>query len=144
MILTDHLYAFTCAIFFRRSVFGDETLFNETVKTIADGQWIAGALGRGPSRRLRAEYLSAFTFTGEKHRAQASARAETARAQQAVASMDARGWRPVMRGVRRVEKLLAARIPQADPIEYRCLRHGRRRHRTHFRCEQPQFRYPAT
>ena len=141
MILTDHLYAFTCAIFFRRGVFSEEMQFNESVKTIADGQWIAAALARGHRVAYVREYLSAFTFTGENQSAQASARAETAQAQQAL-PMWMRAAGPVLRGVRRVEKLLAGGY-RSGPIEYDVYAAEDDAQRTHFRCEQPKFRYPT-
>ena len=47
MILTDHLYAFTCALFFRRSVFDDVGPFDASLKSVADGEWVARAqIGR--------------------------------------------------------------------------------------------------
>ena len=141
MILTDHLYAFTCALFFRRSVFSDEMRFDERMKTIADGDWIARALARGHRFAYVREYLSAFTFTGENQSAQASARAETARAQQALpAWMRAAG--PVLRGARRVEKLLTGAY-RSGPIEYDVYAAENDECRTHFRCEHPNFRYPT-
>src|SRR3954469_15951039 len=36
MILTDHLYAFTCALFFRRYVFEEGARFNSELKIIGD------------------------------------------------------------------------------------------------------------
>ena len=141
MILTDHLYAFTCAIFFRRGVFCDGMQFNESARTIADGQWIAAALARGHRFAYVREYLSAFTFTGANESAQASARAETARAKQAL-PMWMRAAGPVLRGVRHVEKLFAGAY-RSGPIEYDVYATDNDETRSHFRCEQPAFRYPA-
>jgi glycosyltransferase involved in cell wall biosynthesis len=141
MILTDHLYAFTCAIFFRRSVFGDEMRFDENVKTIADGDWIARTLARGHRFAYVREYLSAFTFTGDNQSAQQSARAETARAQGAL-PLWMRAATPALRGVRRIEKLLAGAY-RSGPIEYDVYALENDERRTHFRCEHPQFRYPT-
>jgi glycosyltransferase involved in cell wall biosynthesis len=142
MILTDHLYAFTCAIFFRRGVFNHEMQFSESTRTIADGQWIAAALTRGHRMAYVREYLSAFTFTGENQSAQASARAETARARQALPSwMRVAG--PILRSVRHVEKLFAGAY-RSGPIEYDVYAAENDERRTHFRCEHPQSRYPAS
>ena len=142
MILTDHLYAFTCAIFFRRGVFRDEMQFNESWRTIADGQWIAAALARGHRFAYVHAYLSAFTFTGENQSAQESARAETARARQAL-PLWMRAAGPVWRGVRHVEKLFAGAY-RSGPIDYEVYTAENNQTRTHFRCEQPQFRYPTS
>ncbi|EDY21963.1 glycosyl transferase family 2 [Chthoniobacter flavus Ellin428] len=141
MILTDHLYAFTCAIFFRRHVFGEGMQFDESVKTIADGDWIARALARGHRFAYVREYLSAFTFTGDNQSAQQLARAETARAQQALPRW-VRALGPALRGVRRMEKLFAGAY-RSGPIEYQVYAAEDDKQRTHFRCAQPQFRYPT-
>lgn len=141
MILTDHLYAFTCAIFFRRSVFGEGMHLDESVRTIADGEWIARALERGHRFAYVHEYLSAFTFTGGNQSAQQAARAETARARQAL-PLWMRAAGPVLRGVRHVEKLLAGAY-RSGPIEYDVYAGEDDPQRTHFRCGQPQFRYPT-
>ena len=141
MILTDHLYAFTCAIFFRRHVFGEEMQLDESVKTIADGDWIARALGRGHRFAYVREYLSAFTFTGDNQSAQELARAETARAQEGL-PLWMRAAGPVLRGVRRVEKMLAGAY-RSGAIEYDVYASEDDERRTHFRCEHPQFRYPT-
>jgi glycosyltransferase involved in cell wall biosynthesis len=140
MILSDHLYAFTCAIFFRRGVFGDGMQFNESTRTIADGQWIAAALASGHRFAYVREYLSAFTFTGTNESAQASAREETSSAQQAL-PLWMRAAGPVLRGVRHVEKLLAGAY-RSGPIEYDIYAREGDEQRTHFRCAQPGFRYP--
>jgi glycosyltransferase involved in cell wall biosynthesis len=141
MILTGHLYAFTCAIFFRRRAFEDVGPFNESARTIADGQWIAAALARGHRFAYLRDYLSAFTFTGGNQSAQESAREETARARRAL-PLWMRAAGPMLRGVRRVEKLLAGAY-SSGPIEYDVYAGPEDAHRTHFRCERPAFRYPT-
>jgi hypothetical protein len=73
--------------------------FNESTRTIADGQWIAAALARGHRFAYVREYLSAFTFTGANESAQASARVETERAQRTL-PMWMRAAAPLLRGVR--------------------------------------------
>jgi glycosyltransferase involved in cell wall biosynthesis len=141
MILTDHLYAFTCAIFFRRRVLSEDLRLDESVKTIADGLWIARALERGHRFAYVHEYLSAFTFTGGNQSAQETARAETMRAQQAL-PLWMRAAAPVLRGVRHAEKLLAGAY-RSGPIEYDVYAGEDNPQRTHFRCAQPGFRYPT-
>jgi glycosyltransferase involved in cell wall biosynthesis len=141
MILTDHLYAFTCAVFFRRHVFNDGLRFDETVKTIADGDWIARALAKGHRFAYVREYLSAFTFTGENQSAQTLAREETSRAQQRL-PLWMRAAGPALRGVRWMEKLCAGAY-RSEPIEYDVYTAADDTARTHFRCERPDFRYPT-
>jgi hypothetical protein len=87
------------------------------------------------------EYLSAFTFTGDNQSAQQLARAETARAQQAL-PLWMRALAPALRGVRRVEKILAGAY-RSGPIEYDVYAAENDGQRTHFRCAQPRFRYPT-
>jgi hypothetical protein len=141
MILTDHLYAFTCAIFFRRRVFGAGLQFDEGVRTIADGDWIARALQRGHRFAYVREYLSAFTFTGDNQSAQQLARAETAQAKRTL-PLWMRAMGPALRGMRRVEKVFAGAY-RSGPIEYDVFAAEDDEQRTHFRCAQPQFRYPS-
>jgi hypothetical protein len=141
MILTDHLYAFTCAIFFRRSVFGEAMQLDESVKTIADGEWIARALEKGHQFTYLHEYLSVFTFTGGNQSAQQAARTETARAQEAL-PLWMRAAGPALRGVRHVEKMLVGGY-HSGPIEYEVYAGEDDAQRTQFRCERPAFRYPT-
>src|SRR3954469_14560936 len=77
MIMTDHLYAFTCAIFFRRHVFTEGGKFNAELKDVADSQWVCEALSRGRKFALLHEYLTTFVFTGDNRSIQEQAKRET-------------------------------------------------------------------
>ncbi len=140
MILTDHLYAFTCALFFRRRVFTGGLRFDAALKTTGDGDWVARALADGHRARCVRGYLSTFTFTGENLGAQAAARAESIRALAAL-PLWMRFAGPLLRAVRHVEKLLAGGYA-SPPISYEVYAAEDDENRTRLTCKKPGFRYP--
>jgi glycosyltransferase involved in cell wall biosynthesis len=142
MILTDHLYAFTCALFFRRKVFANGLRFDTRLRTTGDGEWVSRVLAQGHRVAYARRYLSTFTFTGENLGAQAVAHEETARAQAAL-PLWMRLAGPVLRKVRHVEKLLAAAY-SSPPISYEVYVAEDDEKRTSLTCSRPQFRYPGS
>ena len=141
MIRTDHLHAYTCAIFFRRRVWESGLRFDERWKTISDGDWVARALEAGHRAVCVREYLAAFAFTGENQSAQAAARAETAQARRAL-PLWLRAAGPLLRAARHVEKL-ARGAYRSGPISYEVFAGEDDTARTRFTCEQPRQRYPG-
>lgn len=141
MILTDHLYAFTCALFFRRRVFTDGLRFDAELRTTGDGDWVARALARGHRARCVHGYLSIFTFTGENLGAQTEAREESARGRAGL-PLWMRLAGPLLRPVRHGEKLLAGGYA-SPPISYEVYAAENDEVRTRLTCERPGFRYPG-
>lgn len=141
MILTDHLYAFTCALFFRREVFASVGPFDVSLKSVADGEWVARALGKGHRAVALHEWLSTFTWTGENLSAQPVSRVEEAqlRARQPLV------WRlaaPLLRAWRRVERWSVGGY-RSGPISYDVFVGEDDTQRTRLTCERPSFRYPG-
>ena len=141
MILTDHLYAFTCALFFRREVFTKCGFFDISWKSVADAEWVARALSRGHRAVLLHEWLSTFTWTGENLSAQSLSREEEAslRGRQPVA------WRfaaPALRAWRRVERWSAGGY-RSEPISYEVFVGEDDTQRTRIVCERPGWKYPG-
>lgn len=141
MIRTDHLYAYTCAIFFRRRIVEDGVLFNAELKDVADGEWVCEVLRRGYRFALVPEYLAAFTFTGGNRSTQPLAREERRRSLHAL-PLGLRLATPVLRAYRRFEKLLAGGY-RVRPIRYAVFASDDAEQRTAFTCERPSFRYPT-
>jgi len=141
MILTDHLYAFTCAIFFRRHIFEEGVHFDPELQSIADCFWVAEVLRRGHRFALVHEYLSTFTLTGENRSAQQISREEelAARAQLPL-MMQLAG--PALRFWRHLEKWRVGGY-RSRPIAYEVYASEGATARTHFDCDRPSFRYPG-
>jgi glycosyltransferase involved in cell wall biosynthesis len=140
MIATDHLYAFTCAMFFRRSVFESGLRFDMSLRSVADGDFVCRALSRGYRAALIHEYLATFTWTGQNLSAQAISRAEDVRLRQALPKW-MRALAPFLRSWRHVERLIAGGY-RSGPISYEVYADEGDEHRTPFKCEHPSFRYP--
>lgn len=141
MIATDHLYAFTCALFFRRSVFAEGLRFDTSLRSVADGQLVCRALERGHRATLIHDYLAAFTWTGENLSAQEVSREEDARIREMLPKWQRRAA-PLFRFWRRVERLLAGGYSSGS-IAYEVYAGEDDTGRTRFTCERPSFRYPG-
>jgi glycosyltransferase involved in cell wall biosynthesis len=141
MISTDHLYAFTCAMFFRRAIFADGLRFDTALRSIADGELVCRALNRGHRATLIPKYLATFTWTGENLSAQKISREEDARLRSRLPK-PFRLAAPLLRSWRHVERLLAGGY-SSQPITYEVYAGEDDAHRTAFTCERPSFRYPG-
>jgi GT2 family glycosyltransferase len=141
MIATDHLYAFTCAMFFRRSVFADGLRFDTSLRSVADGDFVCRALEQGFQAVLLHEYLATFTWTGENLSAQTISREEDARLRRRL-PLSMRMAAPLLRSWRHVERLVAGGY-RSGRITYEVYAGEDDGHRTSFICENPSFRYPG-
>ncbi|HUY31666.1 MAG TPA: glycosyltransferase [Pirellulales bacterium] len=61
----SHLAAFTCSIFFRRSIVERGLLFDTSWKCIGDAVWVDALLERNVKMAVLPKPLAAFTVTGE-------------------------------------------------------------------------------
>jgi len=141
MIRTDHLYAYTCAIFFRRRIIEAGVLFDPALQAVADGEWVCEVLRRGYRFALVPQYLATFTFTGDNLGAQPAAREESQRALRAL-PLSLRLAGPALRAFRHVEKMLAGGY-RSGPIRYEVYATDDATERTAFTCLRPDFRYPT-
>jgi glycosyltransferase involved in cell wall biosynthesis len=141
MILTDHLYAFTCALFFRRRLLDEGLRFDASLRDVADGEWVCRALERGHRVACVPEYLSTFTWTGENRSTQPLAIEEKRRARNAL-PLGLRIAAPFLRQWRHVERLLAGGYTSGS-IDYDVYRGEDDTKRTRIHCERPSFRYPG-
>jgi len=142
MIRTHYLYAFTCAIFFRRSILDAGIRFNAELKDVADLEWVCEVLDRGHRFALVHEYLTTFAFTGDNRSTQPLARSELAAVHASVPAW-MRLAAPALRLFRHVEKWRAGGY-RPMPIAYEVYAGEDATERTRFLCERPSFRYPGT
>lgn len=141
MIMTDHLYAFTCALFFRRRIFSEGLSFDANLKDVADGEWVCRVLANGSRVALVHEYLSTFTWTGANRSAQALAIHERRKAWRRL-PLWMRLAAPFLRQWRHLERLCAGGY-RSGPISYEVFAGEDDVSRTRFTCERPGFRYPS-
>lgn len=139
MILTDHLYDFTCAMFFRRRLLERGSGFDTGYRAAADAAWVAELLRSGVKVAYVDRYLATFTLTGENVSLRADRAAEAARLR-AITPRWARVAAPFLRQWRHVEKLLSGGYRSA-PISYE-IYVGNAETRTRFVCAKPEFRHP--
>lgn len=136
---TDHLYAYTCATFYRRRVREAGVRYRTDLKAASDGQFLIDALARGFKPRNLRRYLATFTHTGENL------------GHGSVAYAERDGWlaalprwkrvlTPLFRRARQFEKLLAGGY-SSPPIEYAIYTGDDARQRSHIRCDKPQSTY---
>ena len=141
MISTDHLYAFTCALFFRRSLFASGLRFDASLRSVADGEFVCRALAAGHRAALLHEYLATFTWTGENLSAQPISRDEDVRLRSKLPRL-MRAAAPLLRSWRHVERLLVGGYLSV-PISYAIYDGEDDETRTEFTCASPSFRYPG-
>jgi hypothetical protein len=141
MIQSDHLYAFTCGIFFRRRLLEEGIQFNADLATVADAEWVCEVLERGHRFALLRRYVSAFVFTGDNLSAQEGARLERAAGHAGLPPW-LRLAAPALRLYRHVEKLAAGGY-HSPPIAYEIYADDDATSRTRFVCNKPHYKYPT-
>jgi glycosyltransferase involved in cell wall biosynthesis len=75
-VLTSHLYALTCAMFFRRRVLDEGWRFSEAWQDVGDADLVVQLLKKGCSFHHLRRLTTAFTLTGKNRSAQPCAEAE--------------------------------------------------------------------
>jgi glycosyltransferase involved in cell wall biosynthesis len=141
MIESDHLYAYTCAIFFRRRLLDEGIRYNSNLKDVADLEWVCEVLRRGHRFALLHQYLSTFVFTGENRSVQGLAKSELA-AVNARVSPAVRFAKPLLRAYRHVEKAIVGGY-HSGPISYEVYASDDATKRTLLTCKKPSQRYPT-
>ncbi len=138
-LATDHLYAFTCATFFRRKIWDAGIRYQTQFKAVADGRWLFDVLDHGFRPRNLRRFLSIYTDTGVNLGVGT------------VGQEERKGWfatlprwqrllAPVFRRLRQVEKYLAGGYA-SRPIAYEVYASDDAEARTRFLCEKPSGRY---
>ena len=116
-VLAAHLYVPSCALFFRRRFFDAGFRFDTQWRAAGDADFVVRLLRAGYQARHLRTYLACFTQTGANLGATVRATQER-RQLLASAPLFVRLGRPVLCGLRWVEKLLQGCYRQAAPLEY--------------------------
>lgn len=140
MILTDHLYDFTCALFFRSRLLERGIRFDSGYAAAGDGDFVARLLRTGVRIRYLRHYLAAFTILPSNLSLCADA-AEERRRLRNITPAWALAAAPLLRQWRHLEKLCAGGY-FSGPIDYALYTSDEAQTRTPLRCEKPTFRHP--
>lgn len=139
MILTDHLYDYSCALFFRRRLI-EQFPFRTDFRAAGDGEWVARVLREGARAAVMSGYLSVFAITDANVTRQVNPDVEM-RKLRAITPRWARLARPFLREWRHLEKWRAGGYRRA-PIRYEIFASEDDETRTLFTAERPTFRHP--
>ncbi|MGB8353866.1 MAG: glycosyltransferase [Chthoniobacteraceae bacterium] len=140
MILTDHLYDFTCALFFRRRLIERGIFFDPAYRAAGDADWVSRLLLSGARVAYVHEYLATFAITGGNLSQRADQAEEIARLRK-ITPRWAVAAAPLLRKIRHMEKLFLGGYRSA-PIAYEIYVGEDELQRTRFVCEKPSFRHP--
>ena len=140
MILTDHLYDFTCALFFRRRLMDRGIFFDPAYCAAGDADWVSRLLLSGARVAYVHEYLAAFAITGGNLSLRANPEEEIARLRK-ITPRWAVAAAPLLRQIRHVEKLFLGGY-RSVPIAHEIYAGEDDLQRTKFVCGKPSFRHP--
>ncbi|MFH1111415.1 MAG: glycosyltransferase family 2 protein [Planctomycetota bacterium] len=141
-IPVDHLYVFTCALFYRRKIIEDGFLFSTEFRDVSDADFIIRLLRAGYRPRHLRRYLSVYTMTGANLSLGERAVREKSRILESAPAWVRRG-RHVLNGLRLAEKLLSGAYFQAGPISYSIYGSDPGAGRQVLMAEKPSFRWRA-
>ena len=137
----SYLYNYSCAMFFRRSLWEKLGGFDTAYKNAGDEDLIRRALASGAKTAVLDEYLSVFTY-GEGNLSSESSAVEEHR----LLKQNNSGWvqlfRPVINAIRLGEKWIRGGHRQKGPIEYEIYVEGSVE-RKKFVCENPSCQWPG-
>jgi glycosyltransferase involved in cell wall biosynthesis len=140
MILTDHLYDYSCALFYRRRLWEAAGGFRPELRDAGDAEWVCRALATGARAGCLNHYTSSFSLTGGNMSLGANARDERLRLR-AQNPLWMRLSAPLLREYRHVEKLLRGGY-RSGPIGYDLYVGPDDETRSHLVCERPSSRHP--
>ena len=112
-----HLYIQSASLFFRRSVFSDGTRFNTSMKSISDCILMIDLLKKGKRGVRINEYYSVFTMTGSNLSIEDVGLQEIADWRDQ-AHLITRLLRPLINGLRFIEKFLLGSYSERFPLNY--------------------------
>lgn len=139
MVLTDHLYDYTCALFFRRRLWERAGPLRTEFRALGDAEWIGRVLLTRPRIAYLHEYTSVFALTGGNLSLRPAAREEERRLRGSAPAW-ARAAAPLLREFRHVEKLLHGGY-FSGPITYQ-IYVGDSPGRVPFTASRPSSRHP--
>lgn len=116
-VYASYLYAYSCAIFFRRSSLGEGDPFDASLRAVADARLIVRLLREGHSAIHMPRYLAAFAVTGE-NLSWSDRGLRELRAFRKAAPPWVRMLRLPLAGTRILEQLLRGAFSERFPLTY--------------------------
>lgn len=122
-IITSHLYNLSCAMFFRKSIIDNKFFFNDTLKAVADMDFVLRVLEFGFNPGYVNVFLSIFTMRGNNLGASLEAKEELISLRK-TGSFHYRIFRFPLNIVRWLEKVFSGVYFTRQPIEYSVYTHS--------------------
>jgi glycosyltransferase involved in cell wall biosynthesis len=139
-VLSSHLYALSCTMFFRDRVILDGQLFDCGLRDVADAAFVVKLLRSGYRGFHLRRYLAAFTLTGSNRSGEANAHSELEALRQQAPAWVRRGRAP-LNLLRWTEKCLAGAYHQAGPLLYSIYDDDSSRERQTVAAQRPGVRW---
>jgi hypothetical protein len=139
-VLSSHLYALSCTMFFRDRVILDGQLFDSSLRDVADAAFVVKLLRSGYRGHHLRRYLAAFTLTGSNRSAEANAHLELERLRSQAPSWVRRARTP-LNLLRWTEKCLAGAYHQPGPLIYSIYDDDESRERQTVAAQRPGVRW---
>ena len=136
----SYLYNFSCAMFFRRSLWEKLGGFDTAYKNAGDEELIRRALSAGARTAVLDEYLSTFTYRTDNLSSDPKAADEHAELK-GEDGLFVRSLKSLINLMRLAEKWMRGGHRQTGPIEYDIYFNSSEK-RQHFVCENPTTRWP--
>lgn len=136
----SYLYNYSCAMFFRESIWQQLGGFDTSFKNAGDEDLIRRALKFDAKTAVLDEYQSTFTYSGTNLSSDPAAVAEHERLKNEY-SVISRFLKAPINLLRIAEKFLRGGHVQRTPVEY-AIYAGDSAERTAFRCENPSCKWP--
>lgn len=139
-VLSSHLYALSCTMFFRDRIILDGLRFDCSLRDVADAAFVVRLLRSGYRGFHLRHYLAAFTLTGSNRSAEQNARNELAALRDEAPRWVRRARLP-LNLLRWTEKCLAGAYHQPGPLLYSIYDDDASRERQTVAAQRPGVRW---
>ena len=140
LILTSHLYVFSCAMFFRRKIIDHGFFFNPSLRDTGDWDFVLRILKAGYRAQITQKYLAAFTWTGHNMSAGENAKREIIQIHQSMPWW-MKKTKPLFNAYRFGLKVKHRCYIEKKPLTYSIYTHKDLTQRTLFSEANPRFRW---
>lgn len=138
-LVASHLYALSCALFFRRRVIEAGIRFDASYRMVSDLDFILNLLRSGHRTRHLSRYLAAYTLTGKNLTLDPRMTEERARLDNRQPAW-IRAARPALNAARLLNKVWHGGYRQTSPLRYQ-LYVDPLQARREFTADNPTFRW---
>lgn len=136
----SYLYNFSCAMFFRASLWENVGKFDPSFKNVGDEEWVRRAIQAGAQTAVIDDYLATFTY-GQKNLSSDPAAVEEHERLKGRNSRMINGFKVPINLLRSAEKVIRGGHRQKGPLKYEIYQ-GDLSSRKAFVCEAPTCRWP--